>query len=56
MQLGGLMFKFFHYAMYASNGRGIAAFDIFGIIADMMADITMSSLLIMIAQGWTITF
>ena len=50
------MFKVFHFMMYSSNGRGIPALDIFGIISNMMADITMSSLLIMIAHGWTITF
>lgn len=56
MQLGGLMFKMFHFMMYASNGKGIPALDIFGIISNMMADITMSSLLLMIAHGWTITY
>lgn len=56
MQLGGLLFKVFHLMMYASNGRGIPALDIFGIISNMMAEITLSCLLIMIVHGWTITF
>lgn len=56
MLLGGLMFKFFHFLMFSSNGVGIPAFDIFGIISIMMADISMSTLLIMIASGWTLTF
>jgi len=42
--------------MYSSNGKGIPILDIFSMIGNMMSEITISCLLIMIAQGWTITF
>jgi glycerol uptake facilitator-like aquaporin len=42
--------------MYYSNGRGIPFFDIMSLICQMLSEITFSSLLMMIAYGWTITF
>lgn len=42
--------------MYSSNGRGIPFFDIVSLICQMLSEITFSSLLMMIAYGWTINF
>ena len=42
--------------MYSSNGQGIPFFDIVSLISQMMSEITFSSLLMMIAYGWTINF
>jgi predicted ferric reductase len=42
--------------MYSVNGVGIPAFDIFHLIGIMMAEITISCMLMMIASGWTLSF
>ena len=42
--------------MYSYNGRGIPVFDIFGNIFFMLSEISFSSMLMMIAYGWTINF
>lgn len=42
--------------MYSSNGQGIPFFDIMSLICQMLSEITFSSLLMMMAYGWTITF
>lgn len=45
-----------HLWMYSHNGKGIPLFDIFGLIGCMMSEITVSSLFMMIAHGWTILY
>ncbi len=42
--------------MYSHNGRGVPLFDIFSLISYMISEIAMSSLLMMIAHGWTIIY
>jgi len=42
--------------MYSSNGIGIPFFDIVSIICQMLSEITLSALIMMIANGWTINF
>lgn len=42
--------------MYSSNGKGIPFFDIVSLICQMLSEISFSSLLMMMAYGWTITF
>jgi len=48
--------QFLHLWMYSHNGRGIPLFDIFSLISYMMSEIAVSSLLMMIAHGWTIIY
>jgi hypothetical protein len=55
-QLANLFWKVIHLLMYSSNGQGIPFFDIVSLISQMMSEITFSSLLMMIAYGWTINF
>lgn len=55
-QCGTLFWKVIHLLMYSSNGRGIPFFDIVSLICQMLSEITFSSLLMMIAYGWTINF
>lgn len=54
--IGGVFFECLHYWMYSYNGRGIPVFDIFGNIFFMLSEISFSSMLMMIAYGWTINF
>ena len=55
-QMSGIFMDFLHLWMYSYNGRGIPIFDIFSIISYMMSEITFSSLFMMLAYGWTISF
>lgn len=54
--MSGLFFEVLHLWMYSFNGKGIPVFDIFGLIGNMMSEITLSCLLMMIAHGWTIIY
>ena len=56
MQMNGMGMRFVHLWVYSSNGRGIAFFDIFGLICLMIAEIGVSILLMLFAYGWTLTF
>ena len=56
LHLGNLFWKVIHLLMYSSNGKGIPFFDIVSLICQMLSEITFSSLLMMIAYGWTLTF
>lgn len=54
--LGGIFMELLHLWMYSSNGRGIPVFDIFSLISYMVSEVAFSSMLMMIAYGWTLTF
>lgn len=54
--VGGIFMQFLHLWMYSHNGRGIPLFDIFSLISYMISEISMASLLMMIAHGWTIIY
>ena len=56
LQLNGILMTTLHLWWYSSNGHGIPVFDIFGLISHMMSEITYSSLFMMLAYGWTISF
>lgn len=45
-----------HISAYESNGRGVGAFEFFGSAGNFISDFIMISLLLLIAQGWSITF
>ena len=49
LQLSGLMLEFFHLMVYSWNGKGIPVFDIFSLISHMLAEISITCLLIMLA-------
>jgi hypothetical protein len=54
--MGAIFFQTLHLWMYSYNGKGIPIFDIFGLIGCMLSEITVSSLMMMIAHGWTIIY
>ena len=56
LQLGNLFWKVIHLLMYSSNGKGIPFFDIVSLICQMCSEMTFSSLLMLIAYGWTLNF
>lgn len=56
LQMSGVFMQCLHLWMYSYNGRGIPIFDIFSLISFMMSEITVSSLLMMVAHGWTILY
>ena len=56
LQLSAIFMKYLHLWIYSSNGRGFAFFDIMGLICFMLAEIGMSSLLMLFASGWTMSF
>ena len=56
MQMSGIFMKFLHLWIYSSNGRGFALFDLLGLICFMIAEIGISSLFMLFAYGWTLSF
>lgn len=56
LQSSGIFMKYLHCWIYSSNGRGFAFFDIMSLICFMLAEIGMSSLLMLFASGWTLSF
>ena len=48
--------KYLHLWIYSSNGRGFAGFDILGLIGFMISEIGVSSLFMLFAYGWTLSF
>lgn len=51
-----MVFYIFHISAYEGNGRGVGAFEFFGSAGNFICDFIMISLLLLIAQGWSITF
>ena len=51
-----MIFYILHISAYESNGRGIGAFQFFGSAGNFLCDFIMIFLLLLIAQGWSITF
>jgi hypothetical protein len=56
MQMSAVFLKLLHLWMYSSNGYGFAGFDILGLICYMVAEIGISSLFMLFAYGWTLSF
>jgi len=55
LQLFSVFFIFIHYAVYAKNGVGSPGLKGFGDVLDMGSQLVFMMLLILLAQGWTIT-
>ena len=51
-----MVFYILHISAYEGNGRGVGAFEFFGSAGSFICDFIMISLLLLIAQGWSITF
>lgn len=51
-----MVFYILHISTYESNGRGVAAFEFFGSSGNFISNFIMIFLLLLIAQGWSITF
>ena len=51
-----MIFYILHISAYEENGRGVGAFEFFGSAGNFICDFIMISLLLLIAQGWSITF
>jgi len=54
--LSAVFLKFWHYWSYSSNGYGFAFFDILSLISQMLSEISMASLFMLFAYGWTFSF
>lgn len=55
LQFISLILQMFNLSAYLSNGKGVSAFNFLGNTADELAQLTLTILLISIAEGWTIT-
>lgn len=55
-QFISMVFYIFHISAYESNGKGVAAFEFFGSSGSFISDFIMIFLLLLVAQGWSITF
>lgn len=51
-----MIFYILHISAYESNGKGVAAFEFFGSSGNFISNFIMIFLLLLIAQGWSITF
>ena len=56
LQCAGIVCDLAHMISYASDGEGMAIFDVFGTIFDMLSECTMTLLLFMLANGWMTRF
>jgi hypothetical protein len=54
--MSGVFMKFLHLWLYSSNGYGFAFFDIVSLICFLLAEIGISSLFMLFAYGWTLSF
>ena len=52
----GILFEVIHIWVYAYNGKGVVALDVFYQIFEVLSSILISILLIIIASGWTLKF
>ena len=52
-QVVALLFETLHLWWYSSDGDGILVLDILGKMAQASSEVTMSVLLLMLANGWT---
>lgn len=55
-QVLGVLFFYLHLYLYESDGEGISAFNFFGEAFSLISSLSITTLLIMIASGWTITY
>ena len=51
-----MVFYILHISAYESNGKGVSVFEFFGSAGNFICDFIMICLLLLIAQGWSITF
>lgn len=51
-----MVFYILHISAYENNGKGVAAFEFFGSSGNFISNFIMIFLLLLIAQGWSITF
>lgn len=55
-EFASMVFYILHITAYESNGKGVGAFEFFGSAGNFICDFIMICLLLLIAQGWSITF
>lgn len=56
LQFFSLVLEIFNLSAYQTNGKGISAFDFLGRTSDELAQLTLTMLLISIAEGWSVTY
>jgi hypothetical protein len=56
LQVGSQFLELVHWNQYSSDGAGYLALDIIAVILRNIAEVTMSSLFLMLANGWTLTY
>lgn len=55
-QILSVIFYYIHLLAYESNGEGISVFEFFGEAFTIISNLSITSLLILIAGGWTLTY
>jgi hypothetical protein len=56
LQFLGLLFETLHLNAFAANGKGFATLDFLSQASNLLSQLILISLLILIAEGWTIKF
>jgi hypothetical protein len=56
LQFFSLVLEIFNLSAYQSNGKGVSAFEFLGRSGDELAQLVLTILLIMVADGWTVTY